>query len=136
MKILHEIYGLGIGNTSYRHKLKTRLQNDFGKDISFLSQNNKTLPEIVISAEYLTADTIFHSNEQTIKQAADILRKEIFKKFHSFTMEDWPPDPEKLKGSELEPPQSVQHFVKSLLKPVGDRTPCLLYTSPSPRDRG
>lgn len=123
MKILHEIYGLGIGNTSYRHKLKTRLQNDFGKDISFLSQNNKTLPEIVISAEYLTADTIFHSNEQTIKQAANILRKDIFKKFHSFAMEDWPPDPEKLKGSELEPPQSVQHFVKSLLKPVGDRTP-------------
>ena len=123
MKLLHEIYGLGIGNTSYRHKLKTRLQNDFGEDISFLSQKNKTLPEIVISAEYLTADTIFHSNEQTIKHAAKILTKDIFQKFDSFTMEDWPPDPEQLNASELEPPQSVQYFVKSLLEPVGDRTP-------------
>lgn len=123
MKLLHEIYGLGIGNTSYRHKLKTRLQNDFGETICFLSQKNKTLPEIVISAEYFTADTVFHSNEQTIKHAAKILRKDIFKKFDSFSMENWPPDPQELDTPELEPPQSIQCFVKSLLKPAGDRTP-------------
>lgn len=118
MKLLHEIYGLGIGNTSYRHKLKHRLQSDFGEKICFLSQQNKTLPEIVISAEYFTADTLLHSKEQTIKHAAKILRKDIFEKFDSFSMEDWPPDPEKLNSSELEPPESVQYFVESLLKPV------------------
>ena len=38
MKLLHDIYGLGIGNSSYRHKLKTRLQTDFGEDITFHNQ--------------------------------------------------------------------------------------------------
>ena len=39
MKLPHDIYGLGMGNLSYRHKLKTRLQTDFGKDITFLRKN-------------------------------------------------------------------------------------------------
>ena len=41
MKFLHDIYGLGTGNLSYRHKLKTRLQTDFGDGITFLSQKIK-----------------------------------------------------------------------------------------------
>ena len=43
MKLLHESYELGIGNSNYRHQLKTRLQTDFGKCISFLSQQSKIL---------------------------------------------------------------------------------------------
>ena len=49
MELLHDIYGLGIVNSSYRHKLKTRLQRDIGEDITFLSQKNKLLTEVVIS---------------------------------------------------------------------------------------
>ena len=41
MKLLHDTNGLGIGNSSFRYKLKTRLQTDFGKDIPFLSQKKK-----------------------------------------------------------------------------------------------
>ena len=43
MKLLHDISGLGIGNSSssYRHKLKNRLQTDFSEDITFLSQKIK-----------------------------------------------------------------------------------------------
>ena len=81
------------------------------------------MAEIVISTEYFTADTVLHSDEQAIKNAAKVLRKNIFEKFNSFTMEDWPPDPEKLNSTELEPPESVVLFVKSLLQPSGDRTP-------------
>ena len=60
MKLLHDIYGLGIGNSSYRHKLKTRLQTDFGEDITFHNQKKKTLTEIVISSEYLNAETVLY----------------------------------------------------------------------------
>lgn len=120
MKLLHEIYGIGIGCTSYRQKLKVRLESDFGEKICFLNQKNKTLPEIVISSEYFTADTVFHSDEQTIKQAAKILRNRIFDKFKSFDMDEWPPDPKKFDSTELRPPDAVQLFVKSLLQPAGN----------------
>ena len=43
---------------SYRRKLKTRLQTDFGEDITFLSPKNKTLTEVVISSEYLNAEML------------------------------------------------------------------------------
>ena len=39
--------------SSYRRKLKTRLQTHFGEDITFLGPKNKTLTEVVISLEYL-----------------------------------------------------------------------------------
>ena len=79
-KPLHEIYELGIGNSSYSHKLKIRFQKDFGETICFLSQKDKTLLEIIISAEYFTADIVFHSNERTSKHAAKVLSKDIFEK--------------------------------------------------------
>lgn len=87
IKLLHDIYGIGIGCTSYRQKLKERLKSDFGDKISFLSQENKTLPEIVISNEYFTADKVLYSEEQTVKYAAKILRNNILTKFKSFSNE-------------------------------------------------
>lgn len=85
MKLLHDIYRLGIGKLSYRHNLKTRLQKDFDKDIPFLSENKntKTLTESVISSGYLNAETVLHSNDETLKIAAMILRNDTLKKFES-----------------------------------------------------
>ena len=124
MKLLHEIYGVGIGCSAYRQKLKARLEKDFGEKICFLSQKNKTLSEIVISSAYFTADTVLHSKEQTIKHAAKILRNSIFEKFESFSMDEWPPDPTRFNSAELQPPEIVQMFIKSLLQPAsGNRTP-------------
>ena len=123
MKLLHEIYGLEIDNSSYRNKLKKRFEKDFGDNIYFLSQQDKKLTDVVISSEYFTADTVLHSNEQVIKNAAKLLRKNIFNKFNSFTTDDWPPDLDKLDSTELEPPESVVLFVESLLQPSGERTP-------------
>ena len=124
MKLLHEIYAIGIGSSSYRNKLKARLKNDFGDQICFLSQENKTLCEVVISNEYFTADTVLHSEEQTVKHAAKILRRSVFEKFESFSMEEWPPDPNRFNSVDLQPPQIVQTFVRSLLQPASsNRTP-------------
>lgn len=81
MKLLHDIYGLGIRNLSYRYKLQTRLQTDFGGDITFLNQKNKTLTEVVISSEYLNAETVLQSNEELLKNTANILRDDALKKF-------------------------------------------------------
>ena len=80
MKLLHDIYGLGIRNLSYRYKLQTRLQTDFGGDITFLNQKNKTLTEVVISSEYLNAETVLQSNEELLKNTANILRDDGLKK--------------------------------------------------------
>ena len=44
--------------SSYIRKLKTRLQTDFGEDITFLSPKNKTLTEVVLSSEYLNAEML------------------------------------------------------------------------------
>ena len=123
MKLLHEIYGLGVGDTSYRNKMKIRLEKDFGEEITFLSPKNKALPEIVISSEYFSAETVLYSDEQTIKNAARILRNDTLKKFESFSWKMWPPNVEELCMAELKPPESVTLFVRSILRPTGDRTP-------------
>ncbi|XP_066928359.1 uncharacterized protein [Clytia hemisphaerica] len=59
MKLLHEIYAIGIDSLSYRNKLKARLKDDFGDQICFLSQQNKTLCEIVISTKAAGKATFF-----------------------------------------------------------------------------
>ena len=54
---------------------------DFGGDITFLNQKNKTLTEVVISSEYLNAETVLQSNEELLKNTANILRDDALKKF-------------------------------------------------------
>ena len=52
MKVLHEIYGLTIGDTRYRNRLKKRLQEHFKEKISFVTPKTKTA-EIIIPCDCL-----------------------------------------------------------------------------------
>ena len=99
------------------------MQINFGEDITFLSQKNKTLTQVVISSKCLNAETVLHSNEETLKNAAKILRNDTLKKFELYSPKTWPPNVEDLGYDELKPPDSVKFLLKSILKPSGDRTP-------------
>ena len=123
MKLLHQIYGLGIGDTRYRNKLKKRLEQDFGDNITFLKSNNVHLPEVVISSDYFTLETVIQNNKQTLENAAKILRDDILQKFKTYSPKTWPPSIEEIMSDDLNPPDSVYLFMKSLLKPNGERTP-------------
>ena len=60
MKTLHEICNLHPGDSRYRHKLKLRLQEKYGEEITFF-QTNRQFVEVVLRtnnlAEVLNAMT-------------------------------------------------------------------------------
>ena len=53
MKILHEIYGLGVDDTRYRSKLKQSLKDYFNDNISFLQFTNKNTEEVIANTGYI-----------------------------------------------------------------------------------
>lgn len=59
MKVLHEIYGIAVGDDSYPSKIKMRLKNRFKQQISFVTPKYKTA-EIVIPTECLDGGFLSH----------------------------------------------------------------------------
>ena len=123
IKILHQIYGLGVGDSRYRSKLKQRLVKEFSNKIVFLSSDNNNLPEVITTPEYFNQDTVHHADYQTMKRIAESLRKDILEKFENIS-EIWPPDIEELKAEKYSPPDSVVKFFKLLFSPKeSDKAP-------------
>ena len=73
MKNLHEIYDVYPGDTRCRHKLKLRLQDKYGEEITFF-QKNRQCVEVVLRtnnlAEVLNAmtDTDRHNNRKCYRR--------------------------------------------------------------------
>jgi len=118
MKTLHQLYNLGVGDCRYRNKLKKRIAEKFGNQISFLSSNTSNLAEVVVSSVYL--ENLTHSTrDETIKSVAQILKDDIIEKFKDIELTSWPPSTKELASSKFQPPESLNLFLKSLLSTAG-----------------
>jgi len=114
MKVIHEFYGLGIGDTRYRNKLKQRLQKHFEGKIAFLSPPSENFCEVVVSTSCLEGKD--QSKVETIKMAAKMIRDDILEKFKNLDELNWPPSSEELSMNIRQPPDSVYTFLNSLMK--------------------
>ena len=88
MKTLHEIYGLGIGDTRYRSKLKKRIQSSFENQIYFLSSKNLNFAEVIVRSDYLE-DAPHYDRNETIRNVAQMLKEDILEKFSNVSEPNW-----------------------------------------------
>ena len=115
MKILSEIYGLGVGDTKYRSKLKQRLKNYFKDSISFLPSTNKNIAEIVANTDCVTG-TFVVDKESQIRAAAKSLKEDILNKYDELQDLNWPPTSEELQEDSQAAPKSLCIFLEMLIK--------------------
>ena len=114
MNILHEIYGLEVGDNRYRNKLKVRLKDDFKEKISFVAVSHETA-EVVIPSYFLDGAFLNDSRVTTIKNAAKYLREEIKNTFKSLPEVKWPPSIQELSDSSRSLPRSIYAFLETLI---------------------
>ena len=118
LNTIHDLYGIGIGDSRYRSRLKGRLEKEFRSDIIFLSSTNpKKTAEMVMSSECIGNSVQINHPEYLAAKAGKLLREEIFKKFEGHKMQNWPPSIDELSKDEWKPPEIVENFVEALLCP-------------------
>ena len=107
MKVVHNIYELGVDNSRYRSKLKQRLQNHF---------KDKRTPkekacDIVIPKSCLDSSTVDYDITKTVKVAATHIREKILKKNEDLPEVNWPPSIEELSDPDRTPVNSLIRFL-------------------------
>ena len=116
MKNLHEIYDLYPGDSRYRHKLKLRLQDKYGEEITFF-QTNRQCVEVVLRtnnlAEVLNAMT---DTDRCLKNVAGSLRSDLLTYCGKIGENNWPPTIESVTEEYGKPPASVELFLSCVLK--------------------
>ena len=115
MKVLYEIYGIQVGDSSTRNKLMKRIESHFTNMLAFIAPSHN-VAEIDINKTVLD-DTLPHSsNVQTsIKNVALHLRHEIVDYCEKLIPQKWPPTIEGLTAEDNEPPPNVAFFLRHLL---------------------
>ena len=106
MKVLHESYGLGVGDTRYRNKLKQRLKDCFKDSTSFLPSTNKNIAEGVVNTVCVTG-TFFVDEEGQIRASAKSLKEDNLNKYDELQDLNWPPTSEELQEDAQTPPQNI-----------------------------
>ena len=98
MAVVHEIYGDGhLGDTTYRSKLKQKIQDIYPEQLYFLAVDGKT-PQVIVSKERISS-----KNLCTLKSAYCImlfvkaLRQDILDYESSLPDLPWLPQVETLK---------------------------------------
>ena len=120
MKVIHNIYELGVDDSRYRSKLKQRLQNHFKDRISFLTPKEKAC-DIVIPKSCLDASAVHYDIIKTVKVAATHIREEILKKNKDLPEVNWPPSIEELSDPDRTPVKSLITFLETLIYLEGHR---------------
>ena len=115
MNILHEIYGLGVGDTRHRSKWKQRLKEYFKSSISFLPFTNKNIAEVVVNTDCVTG-TFFVDEENQIRATAKSLKENILNKYYKLQDINWPPTSEELQEDLQAPSKSLCIFLETLIK--------------------
>ena len=116
IKNLHEIYDLYPGDSRYRHKLKLRLQDKYGEEITFF-QTNRQCVEVVLRtnnlAEALNAMT---DTDRCLKNVARRLRSDLLTYCEKNGENNGPPTIESATEEYGKPPASVELFLSCVLK--------------------
>ena len=106
MAILHEVYGLGVGNTRYRSKLKARIIREYGNRLSFVAMHaNKC--ELVFDPTLPIHEIDFKNKDGCIEKAAKYLRDDIIKYKSNLPEFSWPPRVEDLRNNAMNMPESL-----------------------------
>ena len=114
MSVLHELYGLSVGDSRYCYNLKRKIEEHFPTQICFVTAKVNN-PEVVISNEVFK-NTIYHSinRNTTIEEAASLIREDIKEQCTLETEKNcWPPKLSELQ--QLPVPDSVKLFFQTLL---------------------
>ena len=120
MKDIHEIYDLGVGNSSYRSKLKQRLKNHFQDMICSLTPTEKVC-EIVIPSSCLDSSVVNHNKTQTVQVAADYIKEDILHKLETRPNIKWPPTNDQLSCPSISPAELLCKFLERLIFSKGHR---------------
>jgi len=75
MKTLHKIHGLKVNDSRYRSKLKQRIQKEFGDQLFLFLSSKHNLPEVIVSSDYFTADSVHHSCSESLKNVASVTKR-------------------------------------------------------------
>ena len=76
MAVLHELYGVEIGDCRYRHTLKKWLQENFPGQLLFLAPK-PTKTEVVINSSTINAQHLTVDRQININNVAEQLRDDI-----------------------------------------------------------
>lgn len=125
LKMLHEMYGIGLGDSRYRTKLRDRIVKEFGTDVAILTDSTgaQKKVELVMSSDCVESSGQINRPEYLVRRAGEILRQAILEKFNDKEMENWPPSIDELSKDEWKPPAIVENFVESLLCSSPSQTP-------------
>ena len=74
MTTLHTVYGIGVSDSRYRSKLKTRIKIQFGENVIFCSFGRNS-PDIVVRLSLSLSEVTFQDRDGCIIKAAEYLRK-------------------------------------------------------------
>ena len=115
MGILHTVYGLHVGDTRYRSKLKVHIKNEFKDKPTFLDVGNN-VPEILIDSSIPASEVSFKDKTGCIIKTAEYLRAEILSHAENLSEICWPPQLDELLQDERSPPPSLILFVNHKLQ--------------------
>lgn len=116
LKTLHDLYGIGSGDSRYRNKLKDRIEKEFGSDIIFLSDaSSAKKAEMVMSSACIDDTVQINHPEYLVRKAGETLRNEVLNAFTEKDIQNWPPTVEELSKDEWKPPKLVLTFLQALI---------------------
>ena len=86
---VHELYGIGLNDTSHRQHLKIRIEKEFPEKLYFLTVKYHT-SEVI--GKMSTVTQIVNDQNLIIRNAANILRKEILSYANDLPILPWTPN--------------------------------------------
>ena len=113
MTYLHQLYGLNPGDSRYRSKLKSRIQNIFPSELIFVKVKTN-IAEIVLSKTVF--DNIIHysiDKDSSINEVASIIKLDIVSYCKTLPEMSWPPKIEEIERIEM--PESMRIFLTKLM---------------------
>ena len=114
MNTLQTIYGVGVGDSGYRHMFKQKLINDYKDKLSFLSVGRNDV-DVVVSTSVPDNEISFKDKAGCIIKAAEYIRNDVNVYCESLPHPTWPPDTDELSDLQKSKPSSLVLFLERLL---------------------
>ena len=116
MKTLHEIYNLHPGDSRYLHKLKLRLQEKYGEEITFFQTNRQCVEVVLRTNNLVEILNTMTDTDRCLKNVARRLRNDLLIYCDKIGKTNWPPTIESVTEESGKPPASVELFLSCLLQ--------------------
>ena len=113
MTYLYQLYGLNPGDSRYKSKLKSRIQNIFPSELIFVKVKTN-IAEIVLSKTVF--DNIIHysiDKDSSINEVASIIKSDIVSYCQTLPEISWPLKIEEIEIIEM--PESLRIFLTKLM---------------------